>query len=210
MNTALEIIKHTQKQLIMQVDDAQNTIQFVALGELLPDDFTASARTATERLQRYFDGLFVQAFSGLTVYFGNNIISGGGETFPDENVIVIDASKGFMSVAEAEAYLVENGVLNEGDWTRVVSTATYAELTILHEVAHLMEARIHGAQGRALNEPQLTQAPTKYGRSALNEGYAETFVYDVYGAPINSKLRTILRKDVAQVMGEMRIVSFRV
>lgn len=204
LDTALQRFDDSGRRHLLHLGDAETGIDFVGLGETGSAELLAdSARAATEKLQQAFDGKLTQAFPDLKIYFGDGIIEGGGEAFPDENAIVIDATKGKMTVADAENFLVSIGSLETGDWTNIVGPdVTYAEITIVHELGHLLETKMHGAQGVALEGLDHADSPTKYGREAdqkpgpNNEDYPESLVYEVYGAGVDDARRAILRGDI--------------
>lgn len=194
---------------LLQVGDPKAGIEFIGLGDLeATESLASSARLATERLQKYFGGKLAESFPGLKIYFGDGIIEGGGEALAEENAIIIDAAKGKMTVAEVESFLVGIGSLDEGDWTKVTTPdVTYAEITIVHELGHLLEAKAHGKEGIAFAALSHDNAPTKYGREAdhkegpNNEDYPESLVYDIYSGEIDAVRKTILHNDVRQVSG---------
>ena len=206
LSIALKQFNDDEKHQLLHLGDAKTDITVIGLGAVgSAESLAQSAHSATKKLQQIFGGKLTQAFSGLKIYFGDGIIK-GGEAFPAENALVIDATKGKMTVSEAEKHLVGMGALEAGDWTNILAPdVTYAELTIIHELGHLLEAKTHGAQGVAFEGLNHADAPTKYGRDAgqkpgpNNEDYAESFVYKVYGADINKARSAILRKDIQAV-----------
>lgn len=207
LDAVLQRFNSNERHSLLQVGTPESGIEFIGLGDIeMSEVLTASSHAATERLQRYFDGRLTEALPGLKVYFGDGLIEGGGEALADENAIIIDASKGKMTVAEAERFLVGIGSLHEGDWTKIVGPdVTYAEITIVHELGHILEAKAHGKEGVAFEHLSHDDAPTKYGREAdhkegpNNEDYPESLVYDVYGAEIEPERRAILRDDVQRL-----------
>jgi len=198
-----------ERRSLLHIGDPESGIEFIGLGAIKNAETLAdSAQTAAEHLQRYFGGRLEEGFPGLKVYFGDGIIEGGGEALPDENAIIIDATKGAMPITDVEQFLVGIGSLEPGDWTTIVDpSATYAEITVVHELGHLLEAKAHGAEGVAFNDLDHSDAPTKYGREAdhkpgpNNEDYPESLVYDVYGLKIDANRQAILRRDVERVAG---------
>jgi hypothetical protein len=209
LDAALQQLSDDEQHSLLRLGDPETGVEFVGLGNLKAvESLAPSAEAAVERLQRAFDGRLTEAFPGLKVYFGDGIIGGGSEAFADEDAIIIDATKGKMTVAEAESFLVSTGSLDKGDWTKIVGPeVTYAEITIVHELGHLLEAKAHGAEGVAFTGLGHADAPTKYGREAdkkegpNNEDYPESLVYDVYGADIDETRKAILHDDIRRVSG---------
>lgn len=209
LDVTLQRFSDDERHSLLLVGDPETGIEFVGLGSLEAlESLAPSARAAVKRLQQAFGGRLTEAFPGLKVYFGDGIISGGGEAFADENAIIIDATKGKMTVAEAEKFLVSIGSLDEGDWTMIANPdSPSAEIQIVHEVGHLLEAKAHGAEGVAFEGLGHDTSPTKYGREAdkkdgpNNEDYPESLVYEVYGAGIDEARRAILHSDIQRVSG---------
>lgn len=159
-----------------------------------------AAQIALDRLQARFGGQLEAAFPGLKIYFADGVIDGGGEALADENAVIMDASKAAMSVGEVEDLLVGMGELNVGDWTsKVGRDISYGEITIVHEMGHMLEARAHGEEGTAFADLSLDGAVTKYGGKAHNEDYAEAFFYDTYGLEVSTDRKAILDKDVSSL-----------
>jgi hypothetical protein len=159
-----------------------------------------AAQAALDRLQGQFNGKLEAAFPGLKIYFADGAIDTGGEALADENVIIMDASKAAMSVGDVEALLVEMGFLNPGDWTSKVSPdISYGEITIVHEMGHMLEARAYGAEGVGFASLSSETAVTKYGSKAPNEDYAEAFFYDTYGLDVGADRKAILERDINSV-----------
>lgn len=209
LDAVLQRFGDGERHSLLRIGDPETGIEFVGLGKLeAVESLASSAQAAVEKLQQAFGGRLTEAFPGLKVYFGDGMISGGGEAFADENAIIIDATKGKMTVAEAEKFLVSIGSLDEGDWTKIVGPdVTYAEITVVHELGHLLEAKAHGAEGVAFEGLEHGTSPTKYGREAdkkdglNNEDYPESLVYEVYGADIDEARRAILHSDIQRVSG---------
>jgi hypothetical protein len=176
-------------------------VEVIGLGSLESvESLAPSAQTALGRLQTYMDGGLSEVFPDLKIYFADGVIDGGGEALAEENAVIIDAAKGKMSVAEAEDFLVGIGELDKDDWSKLAAEGvTYAEITIVHELGHILEARAHEQQGTAFAELSSDNAPTKYGRKAHNEDYAESFFYDVYGGRLESSRKTILQSDIQRI-----------
>lgn len=157
-----------------------------------------AAQIALDRLQTRFGGQLEAAFPGLKIYFADGVIDGAGEALADENAVIMDASKAAMSVGEVEDLLVGMGELNTGDWTsKVGRDISYGEITIVHEMGHMLEARAHGEEGTAFADLSLDGAVTKYGSKANNEDYAEAFFYDTYGLEVSADRKAILDRDVS-------------
>lgn len=174
-------------------------IEVIGLGSKEQMDALApAAQVALDRLQARFGGQLEAVFPGLKIYFADDVIDGGGEALADENTVIMDASKAAMSVGEVEDLLVGMGELNAGDWTsKVGRDISYGEITIVHEMGHMLEARAHGEEGTAFANLSLDGAVTKYGSKAHNEDYAEAFFYDTYGLEVSADRKAILDKDVA-------------
>lgn len=176
-------------------------IEVIGLGDKEQlDKLAPAAQVALERLQARFDGRLGESFPGLKVYFADGVIDGGGEALADENAIIMDASKAAMSVQDVEELLVGVGELNAGDWVgKVGGEISYGEITLVHEMGHMLEAKAHNQEGVAFAGLSLAEAPTKYGSKAHNEDYAESFFSDVYGIPLNSARKKILDADIEKV-----------
>lgn len=176
-------------------------IEVVGLGNKEQLDKLAPAtQVALERLQARFGGRLGESFPGLKVYFADGVIDGGGEALAGENAIIMDASKAAMSVQDVEELLVEMGELNMGDWVdKVGGDITYGEITLVHEMGHMLEAKAHNQEGAAFAGLSLAEAPTKYGSKAHNEDYAESFFSDVYGIPLDPARKAILDADISRV-----------
>ncbi len=176
-------------------------IEIIGLGNKEQMEALApAAKAALDRLQDRFGGRLEAAFPGLKIYFTDGAINTGGEALADENTIIMDASKAAMSVGDVETLLVEMGYLNPGDWTSKVSPdLSYGEITIVHEMGHMLEARAYGAEGVGFASLPSETAVTKYGSKAPNEDYAEAFFYDTYGLDVGSDRKTILERDISNV-----------
>jgi hypothetical protein len=209
LNTLLQQFGNSERHPLLRLGDLETGIEFVCLGNVEAiEPLTQGTEAAVARLQQAFDGRLTEAFPGLKVYFGDGIISGGGEAFANDNAIIIDAAKSRMTVAEAERFLVESGSLDEGDWTKIVTPdTTYGEITIVHELGHVLEVKAHGGEGVAFEGLVHEEAPTRYGREVdekdgpNNEDYPESLVYEVYGAHIDEARRAILHDDIQRVSG---------
>jgi len=181
---------------------SMGSIEVIGLGQ--PEQMEAlalAAQSALDRLQAQFNGQLEVAFPGLKIFFADGVIEGGGEALANENAIIMDASKAMMSVGEVEDLLVEAGELNPGDWTTIVGREiSYGEITIVHEMGHMLEARAHGEEGVAFAALPLDGAATKYGRKAHNEDYAEAFFQDAYGLGVDAERKAILDRDVSSVL----------
>ncbi len=173
-------------------------IEVVGLGNKEQMEALApAAQVALDRLQARFGDQLDAAFPGLKIYFADGVIDGGGEALADENAVIMDASKAAMSVGEAEDLLVGMGELNAGDWTsKVGRDISYGEITIVHEMGHMLEAQAHREEGVAFAALPLEGAATKYGSKAHNEDYAEAFFYDTYGLEVSADRKAILDRDV--------------
>jgi hypothetical protein len=159
-----------------------------------------AAKAALDRLQGQFNGQLETAFPGLKIYFADGVIDGGGEAVAGENVIIMDASKAAMSVGDVEALLVDMGELEAGDWTsKVGPDLSYGEITIVHEMGHMLEARAYGEEGVGFASLPSETAVTKYGSKAPNEDYAEAFFYNAYGLDVGSDRKAILERDIGSV-----------
>ena len=176
-------------------------IEIIGLGNKEQMEALApAAKAALDRLQDRFGGRLEAAFPGLKIYFTDGAINTGGEALADENTIIMDASKAAMSVGDVETLLVEMGYLNPGDWTSKVSPdLSYGEITIVHEMGHMLEAREYGAEGVGFASLPSETAVTKYDSKAPNEDYAEAFFYDTYGLDVGSDRKTILERDIGNV-----------
>ncbi len=176
-------------------------IEVIGLGNIEQMEALASAaKAALDRLQDQFGGQLEAAFPGLKIYFADGAIDTGGEALADENAIIMDASKAAMSVGDVEALLVEMGFLNPGDWTSKVSPdLSYGEITIVHEMGHMLEARAYGTEGVGFVSLSSETAVTKYGSKAPNEDYAEAFFYNAYGLDVGSDRKAILERDISSV-----------
>jgi hypothetical protein len=164
------------------------------------EPLTFAAQSAIDRIETHFDGRLSEAFPGLKIYFADGVIDGGGEALAGENAVIIDAAKGKMSTAEAENFLAGIGELDSGDWSKHVGPeVTYAEITIVHELGHILEAKMHEQEGIAFASLSREDAPTKYGQTASNEDYAESFFYYIYGAEIDPERKIILQNDIEKV-----------
>lgn len=209
LDAVLQQFSDDERHSLLRIGDPETGIEFVGLGSLeAVESLASSAQAAAERLQQAFDGRLTEAFPGLKVYFAEGIEKRGGEAFADENAIVINAADGKMTVAETESFLVSIGSLDEGDWTMIANPdSPSAEIQIVHEVGHLLEAKAHGAEGVAFEGLGHNTSPTKYGREAdkkdgpNNEDYPESLVYEVYGAGVDEARRAILHDDIRRVSG---------
>jgi hypothetical protein len=180
---------------------AAGAVEVIGLGERRTIVLAApAARAALARLDTYFDRLLSRVLAGVAVYVADGVIDSGGEALADENAVIIDATKARMSVFAVEAHLVRLGDLNPGDWSRLVRPdTTYGEITIVHELGHVLEARAHGQEGTALADLPPADAPTLYGRKGPREAYPETFFYDVYGGRLNPAYQAVVRQDVLRL-----------
>lgn len=209
LNAILQRFGDDEQHSLLRLGDSETGIEFVGLGSLeTVESLIPSAQAAVTRLQQTFDGRLTEAFPGLKIYFADGIEKRGGEAFAAENAIIINAADGKMTVAEAEKFLVGEGSLDEGAWTRIVGPdVTYGEITIVHELGHLLEVKAHGAEGVAFESLGHDTSPTKYGREAdkkdgpNNEDYPESLVYEVYGAGVDEARRVILHDDIRRVSG---------
>lgn len=173
---------------------------------LVLEDATKDALT---RLDAYFeshDADFSEVFAGLDVRIADDG-ERGGKALPAENRIVLDKQSMLMSLSEAEALLVKEGILEAGDYTRVMdddeadkpgSSLVY---TFIHELGHLVDEQ---SEGDKRHRVAPAQSPTKYGREPDafheekdHEAFAEGFVYDVLGASVTPEMKEAVAKTVA-------------
>ena len=194
VDAMLQQFGEDEKHLLVEVDG----VEVIGLGSKESVEGLASAaETALAKVEAHFGGKLSEVFSGLKIYFADGVIEGGGEALAGENAVIIDATKGKMSVAAAEDYLAGIGELENGDWSRRVGPeVTYAEITTVHELGHILEAKTHGQEGTAFVGLSREDAPTKYGKKASNEDYAESFFCSVYGAQIEPQRQAILDADI--------------
>lgn len=177
-------------------------IEVIGLGNIEQTEvLVAAANAALARLQGRFGGRLGAAFPELKIYFADGVINTGSEALANENAIIIDASKAAMSVGDVEALLVEMDYLNPGDWTsKVGPDLSYGEITIVHEVGHILEAQAYGTEGVGFASLPLETAVTKYGSKAHNEDYAEAFFCDAYGIDVGSARKDILERDIRRMI----------
>lgn len=137
-----------------------------------------------------------ELFSGLHIKIGDGLTESGGQAFAEENRIIFDRQKSIMSLSEAEAFLVGEGVLNPGDWTKALPSdsvdrqGTCLEYNLIHEMAHILDGQGDGAKYHRI---PVTESPTKYGEVKEKECFAECFTHLVLGQEISEVAReTIL------------------
>lgn len=153
-----------------------------------------ASEKALQKLDAVFGGRFAEAFSGLHIKFGQ--YEDGGEAHQEKNEITFDIEKMSMSLADAENHLVEQGVLNPGDWTRTMSEEEAAEpgscltYNLVHEVYHLIDERAEDGSWTGIDT---SQSPTKYGTTKRNEAGAEAFTYMVFGQPIDPMAQSVVQ-----------------
>jgi len=165
--------------------------------ELLPI-LEQAAEMGLIKLDEFFGGDFARLFSGLHIKFSE--YPGGGEAFKDTNEIIFDSRRMAMSLVEAEAQLVEQGVLNSGDWTSTVDPSYASEpgsclyYNLIHEVGHLLDERAEDGSWQGI---PTDQSPTKYGSLKRNEAGAEAFTYLVLGQTISQEAEERMTERIA-------------
>lgn len=173
----------------------QGDKRVVAEGELDPV-LLDGIEEAIGRLDTVFGGRFYDIFDGLTVAILSDTIEGGGRVDAEQRYIQVDYAKNKLALSKVERFLVDEGTLEQGDWVRLAADATAAgsffPVNFIHEVGHITGTMA----GREL-DPALS--PTKYGRSAPHEAFAEAFTYFVYDQPQASEAEQAVREAIGIV-----------
>jgi len=162
----------------------------------------SAVKKGLEKLDAVFEGRFAELFAGLQIKFGE--YPGGGEAHQAEGLITFDAERMSMSLADAEAYLVDQGQLNPGDWTRTMSPEEAMEpgsclvYNLVHEAGHLIDdtnpdGSLVGIDTRL--------SPTKYGSMKPNEAAAEAFTYKVFSVEIQPNAETEITNRIEKKKG---------
>ncbi len=142
----------------------------------------------------------LKKLAGVVISVGENLTESGGRADAENNTVVLDKIKNNFSLSEVEPWLVEQGFLNPGDWTKTMaedsvnskwSTLTYQ---LIHELGHIVDGRSVGDKYMRL-DPSLS--PTKYGSEDASEAFAEAFAHYVLGAPTGEAVKDVLDKTIA-------------
>ena len=92
----------------------------------------------------------LKKLAGVVISVGENLTESGGRADAENNTVVLDKIKNNFSLSEVEPWLVEQGFLNPGDWTKTMaedsvnskwSTLTYQ---LIHELGHIVDGRSVG------------------------------------------------------------------
>ena len=163
-----------------------------------------SAHHAKQELQDKFGPRFGEVFRGLRIYYTNGEIETAGWTYSGANVILMDINKNSMTLSAAEQLLGPHmlNILDEGDWLKVADSHRGAktitgEITLVHEFAHLLQAKTHTKFSDTEN------APTKYGRTKEWEDYAESFLYYCYDKPALGVRNAAIAQDIKKVISAL-------
>ncbi len=142
----------------------------------------------------------LKKLAGVVISVGDDLTDSGGLADAKNNTVVLDKIKNNFSLSEVEPWLVEQGFLNPGDWTKTMaedsvnskwSTLTYQ---LIHELGHIVDGRSVGVKYMRL-DPSLS--PTKYGSGDASEAFAEAFAHYVLGAPTGEAVKDVLDKTIA-------------
>jgi general stress protein 26 len=117
----------------------------------------------------------------VTVEVGPGLTESGGQTFPADRHIVLDAEKSAMSLRSVEDLLVRKGDYQTDDLTPLLPVGasqpwSYTAYNIVHELGHLLKGEV---------APELS--PTKYGREKEGEVVAELFSYYVFNGRLSTQ-----------------------
>jgi hypothetical protein len=168
------------------------------LGLEVSEDNTEAARraldTAASLLLRKLPGRLVNQIRGTKVFIDNGLTEGGGVANAEEKTILLDSEKNKLSLQKAEDYLVQEGYLNQGDWTKAIPQQKDEEWSCLtyqtiHEVGHLVDFL---AEGESYKRLEGHHSPTKYGESGPVEAFAEAFTYWILDQDIDPEADSII------------------
>lgn len=124
-----------------------------------------------------------QLIGNVTVKIGPGLVDGGGQAITEENLVLLDYEKMKMTLQESEDFLVREGWFETGERTRVLPDIKYVPWsTVVYELTHELG---HIAGSRAGVDVDSELSPTKYGRRARHEAFAEAFTYWVFEAGQN-------------------------
>lgn len=158
-------------------------------GEIVDEEALNKALNfGIEQVRTKIGSKFSEVISGVEVQVGNNITESGGETDEKQKIIKIDTKKSSMSLRDVEDLLVPQGYYDTGNLTELVPSIadqaySYSSYNIVHELGHIVGGKL-----------PVELSPTRYGRRATNEAFAEAFTYWVYNKPIDPEAETIIRK----------------
>lgn len=132
--------------------------------------------------------------SGSVIIIANGLTESGGEADAKEKKIILDLEKNKLSLQEAEDFLVQEKILNEGDWTVTLlknkdkkwSCLTYQ---LVHEFGHIIDGR---QKGDSYNRLKPNLSPTKYGKNSPSEAFSEAFTYWILGSKQQEKADQIV------------------
>ncbi|MBI2798014.1 hypothetical protein HYX70_01780 [Candidatus Saccharibacteria bacterium] len=190
-----------QTTLIKQGEGSDAAEVILCGSEQAPPQLLEAVQNATSRLEAVFGTSLDKAMPGLKVYVADGVIEGGGLALGKQNAVIVDRQKGLLSVQDAETTTVELGFLNPGDWTRLSGesgASLVAETNLVHEVGHILDERVHGHSSTPTFEGE---APTRYGDSAPQEDYAESFLYYAYGKKLAGNRSKVIADDINKNYG---------
>ncbi len=119
-----------------------------------------------------------QLIGNVTVKIGPGLVDGGGQAIAEESLALLDYEKMKLTLQEAEDSLVQAGIFEPGQRTNVLPNIKDEPWsTIVYELTHEM-GHIIGEQSGVNMDTALS--PTKYGRKAPHEAFAEAFTYWVF------------------------------
>lgn len=138
-------------------------------------------------------------FNGLSIYIAPNF-TGGGQSLPRINAILLDSKKMNFTVGKMEGLLSPTCKYRTGDQSRLVGNrASAAELGFVHELGHILEYRAYGDMDRGFADLDQDESSTQYGQRSPREDYAESWMYFIYGGTIDEQRLRILRNDIDTV-----------
>lgn len=173
------------------------------LDEDAKSQYLSTVESALRRIDtKLGEGSTKEMFGDVSLYLADGVISGGGQAFGRENMIVVSPSKMTMNLPEVEAMLDANGTYRKGDRSELVDhPGDHAgiEFDIVHEFGHILAYKAHGNYDGKFVELNPAEAPTRYGQAKVREDYAESWMYLVYGKLENEPRRSRLIDDVVSV-----------